>query len=349
MGKKKLKIAFLNIYQGKVERGAENFINELSKRLLGEYEVDLISGRKETSKRWPILWRAFLDRPGMEVFWFTLKNLRKVWKEKYGIVIPINGGWQPALIRIATWLYGGKMVISGHSGIGWDDRNNLWCFPDCFVAITSKAEKWARKANPFVRVEYIPNGVDLDIFRPEGEKLKIGLKRPVVLSVGALTSSKRISLVIEAVSQLKNVSYLVIGGGELRQEIVVLGKRLLGERFELISLKYKDMPKAYRATDILCLVPWEREAFGITYLEAMASGLPVVAPKDEQRKEIVGDGGLLVENPENVSELSETINKALKIKWGEKPRRQAMKFDWDKIASEYERLFEELIRGREGG
>ena len=49
--------------------------------------------------------------------------------EKYDVVVPLNGGWQPALLRIITWVYGGKVVISGQAGMGWDDRNNLWCFP----------------------------------------------------------------------------------------------------------------------------------------------------------------------------------------------------------------------------
>ncbi len=49
------------------------------------------------------------------------------------MVIPVNGGWMPAILRIVTWLYGGKLVISGQSGIGWDDRNNLWCFPDVLL------------------------------------------------------------------------------------------------------------------------------------------------------------------------------------------------------------------------
>ena len=57
--------------------------------------------------------------------------------KKYDIVIPVDGGWEPAFIRIATWIYGGKMVISGQSGKGWDDRNNLWSFPNVFISISS--------------------------------------------------------------------------------------------------------------------------------------------------------------------------------------------------------------------
>jgi len=75
----------------------------------------------------------------------------------------------------------------------------------------------------------------------------------------------------------------------------------------------------------------------------MASGLPVVARDDEQRREIVGDAGVLTKNPENSQELAEALKKALSIKWAEKPRRQAEKFDWEKIARQYEELFRNLM------
>ena len=107
-----MKIAFLNVYQNTVDRGAETFVSELSKRLQKDHDVDILSGRRLLPKRWPILWRFFIDPQGLLIAWFTLKKLSKIWREKYDIIISLNGGWQPAFIRIATWLYGGKMVIA---------------------------------------------------------------------------------------------------------------------------------------------------------------------------------------------------------------------------------------------
>jgi glycosyltransferase involved in cell wall biosynthesis len=338
----RLKIAFVNITQGKVARGGETFVSELSQRLAKSNKVDILSGNRKLPERWPILWRVFLDPQGILVFIFTLKILPKIYKEKYDIVIPLNGGWQGALIRIITWLYGGKMLISGQSGIGWTDRNNLWCFPNCFVAISSKAKKWAKRANPWVKVRYIPNGVDLKKFRPTGEAFKTNLKKPIVICVGALVKSKRIELVIDAVSKIENASLLVVGRGPLKKKILKLGKDLLGDRFQLVAAKHKDMPKYYRAADAFILIPETSEAFGIVYLEAMASGLPVVAPKDEQREEIVADAGELVDEPEDSKEVVIAINEILKRKWGNIPRNQAEKFSWDEIARSYEKLFREM-------
>lgn len=337
-----MKIAFLNIYQNKVERGSETFVKELSKRLSKDNQVDIIDtkvsldwSKKDASLNFAR--RIFVDYWSRKIFEFTFKLIPKIWKEKYDIVFPLNGGWQPAIVRIVTWLYGGKMVISGQSGIGWDDRNNLWCFPNVFVALSSKELSWAKKVMPIAKSLYIPNGVDLKRFYPRGNKLMTKLKKPLVLCVGALTEQKRIDLVIKTVAKLSGVNLLVVGSGKLESELCKLGEELLGERFELISASYKEMPQVYRCADLFTLVSESSEAFGNVFVEAMASNLPVVARDDNQRREIIGNAGLFV-NPENTDDYAKALQKALDVHWGEKPRRQAEKFSWDKIAEEYENL-----------
>lgn len=335
-----MKIAFLNIYQGSVERGAETFVTELSKRLSKDNQVELISGnRLPPERKKNVYWRLYLDSNSLAVAWFTLKSLGKILKNRYDIVIPQNGGWQPAFVRIITWLYGGKMVISGQSGIGWDDRNNLWCFPNAFISLSTKALNWARKAMPLVKSFYIPNGVDLQHFNPMGKKLVTKLKKPVILCVGAFTEQKRIDLVIKAVAKMNDASLLVVGSGGLESSLCKLGEELLGERFELTRAPYEDMPQVYRCANIFTLVSKTSESFGNVFVEAMASGLPVVATNDPIRKEIVDDAGLFV-NPENIEEYAKALETALKTNWDGKPRIQAENFSWDEIAKKYENLFQ---------
>lgn len=336
---KKLKIAFLNTYQ--LERGAETFVSELTKRLVKRHRVKVFAGDEIPSKRWPLLWRAFLDPQGLQIFWFTLKKLPAIWREKFDVVIPINGGWQPALVRIITWVYGGKMIISGQSGIGWDDRNNLWSFPNAFVALSSKAAGWAKRVNPFIKIKYIPNGVDIKKFTPNGPRFKTKLKKPIVLCVGALTQTKRIDLVIKATSKLKDASLLIVGDGELRQEIQKLGEKLLADRFQLTHVPFEEMPEIYRAADVFTLVSEPYYSFEIVLVEAMASGLSVVANDDPIRREIVGEAGILVD-PMNIDSYTKALQKTLEREWGDKPKKQVEKFDWDKIAELYEGLFESI-------
>ncbi len=336
-----MKIAFLNLYQGKVNRGAETFVYELSRRLSKNHKVDVIAGCALPKSRWPILWRIFLDPPGLAVAWFTIINLGKIWKEKYDVVISVNGGWQPGLVRLAIWMYGGKVVISGQSGMGWDDFNNLWNLPNIFVALSPQAKAWSNKVCPFIRTDYIPNGVDTKRFSPQGEVLKTRLEKPIVLCVAALTKAKRIDLLIKAVAEAKNISLLIVGDGELKEEIETFGKKVLKERFLLIKLPFSEMPKAYLSADLFSLPSESYQSFEIVLAEAMASGLAVVANNDPIRKEIVGDAGILV-NPTDSQAYAKALQEALDKKWEDAPRRQAEKFDWDKIAIKYEQLFKSL-------
>ena len=340
-----MKILFLNIYQGQVNRGLETFVKVVSKRLKKSYDVDVIGAKKIPPKRttFPLIWRFFIDRNSLSILWFTVRCIPIIFMKRYDVVIPLNGGWQSALVRLATWLYGGKMVILGQSGMGWDDRNNLWSFPNTFVALSSKGLKWAKKVMPVVNSIYIPNGVDTTKFKPSGKKFDHKLKHPVILCVSALTVTKQVDLTIEAVAKLKNVSLLVVGDGELKEEIKTLGTRLLGNRFKLVKLPYDRMPEVYRTADVFTITSESYYSFEIVLVEAMASGLPVVANDDEIRTEIVGNGGLLVD-PIDTNKYAKTLRKALRNNWGNKPRKQAKKFDWDLITKQYEALFKSLTK-----
>jgi len=106
-----MKIAILNIYQKTATRGAETYIRELAYELSKRNEVEVFSGDWASEERWPVLWRLFLDPKSASIALFTLKLLPTLLKNRFDIVMPTNGGWQPAFVRIATWIYGGKMVI----------------------------------------------------------------------------------------------------------------------------------------------------------------------------------------------------------------------------------------------
>lgn len=310
-----IRIAFLNKYQNKVNRGAETFVAELSKRLSKNNEVDILSDIN------------YLD---------LIKN-------RYDIVVPTNGRAQAFFVRIITWITRSKMVISGQSGAGLDDRLNLYSQPDIFVGLTKHQSNWAKKINPLVKIETIPNGVDLKQFTINNSQFKN--KVNIVLSVGAFTKEKRHDLTINAVSKLNNTKLIIIGsGGDLKDEIYESGIKILGEEcFEILSVNHKEMPKFYKFANVLAFptVPWE--SFGIALVEAMASGLPVVVTNDPIRREIVGNAGILVD-PENIDEYANALQKAMDINWGDKPRKQAEKFSWDKIAKQYEDLFRILIQ-----
>lgn len=309
-----MKIAIINKYQNKVFRGAETFVYELGKRLSKDNKVDIISN----------------------VNYFNL------FKKKYDVIIPTNGRCQVIIVRLISWLTGAKMIVSGQSGMGWDDKVNLYSFPNAFVALSPRALAWAKKVNPFVKCIYIPNGVDLERFKNIDYRLKNNTK--TVLAVGAFTEQKRLNLAIDAVSKLNNVKLVIAGGGgDKRQEIIDYGLKVLGaDRFKAISVPYEKMPEVYRAADVFTLPSRPSESFGNVLTEAMASGIPVVATKDPIRANIVGDAGILVD-PEDTKAYAAGLAEALKKDWGDKPREQAKKFSWDAIAEKYAELTKSLL------
>lgn len=356
-----MKIAFLSFYSGITDRGAENWVYEIASRLRinntvtvfqnnirnpsSSYQIVEVRVKFDPNKPYcfdNILSRFFLSYPALKIGIFTLKVLPRLWKERYDVIIPVNGGWQSLLIRIFTIFSGSKMVIVGHSGIGWDDRFNISLAPDAFVALTEHAARWARKVNRFVRIEHIPNGVDLDKFTPQGKKLSLGFPRPIILCAGALVESKQIALTINAVAKLKDASLLVAGKGPLQRELTESGNALLGSRFKLAYFDYEDMPSVFRAADIFTLASWERESFPLVYLQAMSSNIPVVATNDLIRKEIIGDAGILV-NPLDSDLYAQALERALCKDWKNIPRLRAENYDWNKVTKCYESLLESLV------
>lgn len=317
-----MKIVFLNRYQNKVERGAEIFVKEITLRLSKKYKVDILTGSEADS-------------------------VQKVLEGKYDIVIPINGRFQSLKISLSRMVGGYKLLITGHSGKGWDDIWNIAvCKPDIFVALTDSMAYWAKKWSWGSKVVKIPNGVDINKFNFQGEKINFDLIKPIIISVGALVWYKHHERVIEAVKQLGKGSLLIVGEGEERNNLEKMGRDLLGNRFKIVSFKYEDMPKVYRSCDLFTLPSWDREAFGIAYLEAMASGLSVVAPDDQSRHEIVGNAGVFTDVADP-KKYSEALDECLGKDWDQKSREQAEKFSWEKVAGEYDELFTGLVKSKQ--
>lgn len=313
-----MKIVFLSRYQNQINRGAENFVYELSKRLTLKHKVEILSGTDSDS-------------------------LKKIIEGNYDLVVPINGGMQSLKASLGRFIKPYKVLITGHSGIGRDDIWNIAIAkPDVFIALTEYMKKWAIKWAWGSKVVKINNGVDLDKFKSSRDILNLRLQKPIVLSVGELVWYKNHDKLIKALSKINKGSLLIVGKGEKKEELESLGKQLLGDRFMIANFDYHDMPSVYRSCDLFSLPSWDREAFGIVYLEAMASGLGVVAPNDDSRREIIGEAGLFI-NVNDLDSYAEALDKGLVINWSKKARLQAEKFSWDKIADEYEKVMLSVI------
>lgn len=357
-----MRIAIFSFYNGEVNRGVEVWVRELSVELNKQgHEITVYSNRKDENKNYKnyysgikIDWnkkdstgslsrKLFFDYWSMIIARSTIKLLKKYLSSKYDVVIPTNGGWQVAIIRIVSYLKKEKMVVVGHSGSGWDERNNLWAFPNLFIAISKEAEIWAKRAMPFIKTSVINNGINLDKFTEKGEKIKLELEKPIYLGVGAFEIGKRQELLIMAVSKTAKGSLVLIGDGSRKEELCKLGEAKLGKRIKILKVNHDQIAQYYRAADVFSLPVWEREAFGLVFLEAMACGLPVVTNNDPTRKLIVGEAGIMVD-PTDDDKYADALNLAGKLDWGDKPRRQAEKFKWTIIADKYNKVLNDLIK-----
>lgn len=349
-----MKVAILSFYSGNVYRGVETFVHELANRLVDKNEVIVFqSGPKLPNSKYTVIQIPIkIDMSKKNIYvpyinYFSRKNMEFVMSvlkqipSDVDVIFPTNGQWQSLLCKFWAIKNHKKMIIAGQSGPGIDDRLNLLTFPDYFITLTDFQTAWAKKANPFIKIKKIPNGVDLNKFKLNTKTALFDLPHPVIMCAAAFDFWKRNDLIIKAVSKMENGSLLLVGKGEDQVKLQKLGDQLLPSRFKILSFSHDQMPSVYCDADIFtyATVPWE--SFGIVLIEAMASGLPVVATDDQIRREIIGNAGLFVD-PTNTEEYAKTLEKALSMDWGGLPRRQAEKFSWDKIAEDYGRLFSSL-------
>jgi len=344
--KRKLKIAFLSYYSGLVNRGAETFVHEVANALtnLGHEVIVFQGGGKLKNCVYKTKTIKVKADQGVKstIRRFTFCSLKDMDRD-VDIVYPTNGGWQSVLCRFWTWKNGKRMVISGQSGLGRDDKINLLTFPNCFVALTKNQEKWAKKQNGFVKIKVIPNGVDLRKFDKSIKPINLNLPRPVVLNVSAFVDWKRQELLVRAVAKLGAGSLFLVGSGPEKEKLKKLCEKLMPNRYKITSYPYHKMPAVYPSADVFSFPTVSWESFGIVMLEAMASGLPVVATNDPIRGEIIGKAGILVD-PTNTDAYVQALQRALDKKWDDLPRKQAEKYSWEKISLKYEDLFYLIVK-----
>lgn len=348
-----MNILFLNLYSGGVERGAESFTHELVSRLGDKHQVRLVMGGSDLQPQSQfsgnifskILKRLFLDKPGRQVLFFTLKYVPQILKSDFDVIFPLNGFWQLLIVKLLQPVKRYKIIVTGHSGPGWDERWNLYLKPDYFVATTGPTLDWARKTCPYTKSILIPYAVDVNqyndlsgLFSSEAIESSFNKpQKPVILCPAALVPYKRIDLAIKAVAKLKKGSLLVLGKGELEPKLHSLGKKLLGKRFLLTSAPHQDIAHYYQASNIVTLPSKQQENSPMVFIEALAAGKMVVATDTPRNRWMLEDSGIYI-NPSNTKAYVEALSQALNTK--PDTSKALQKFSWESVLNKYNQIIE---------
>lgn len=180
------------------------------------------------------------------------------------------------------------------------------------VLITINQEDYHRAKSKFhaQSVEYVPGvGIDLEKIQDVNKnkenlrkELKILENNKIIISVGELSYRKNHQIVIKALKNINNVTYLICGQGELKESLQNLAKsegvdlRLLGFRKDVIEL--------VKSSDMF-VFPSLQEGLPVALMEAMACKVPCIASAIRGNEDLLEKENLY--NPYSVEELKSKI------------------------------------------
>jgi glycosyltransferase involved in cell wall biosynthesis len=261
----------------------------------------------------------------------TLHDAVSVWRRAgQQDVIHINSALAPSVtvIRAGLLVLAGRMrgcavIVHAHGGnietwltsrwARWVTRASM-NRASLVVAVWNAGKVALASTLDQQRVRLVVNGVDTTRFRPATTGSH---DPPRVLYVGLLTPRKGVLDLIEASQTIRRAGidhelWLLGGvpdeGPEAAEPVLAAAK---GHAVLLGTRPPEEMPEVYASADVFCLPSWW-EAMPLSVLEAMASGLPVVATEvgDVARIVVHGETGLVVP-PQSPEELAAALRKVV--------------------------------------
>ncbi|WP_441520751.1 glycosyltransferase [Bradyrhizobium sp. 2TAF24] len=198
---------------------------------------------------------------------------------------------------------------------------------------------------PRERVTRIYNPVSVEHALPVSRE-ELAQRPPVVMSVGRLNREKGFAALIAALPLIQSDARLVIYGEGPERDALQATAAELGVADRLHLAGYRDNPWPCYATARCFALASPKEAFGNVVVEALASGLPVIATRSGGPDEILDHGriGALVDNGD-IPALADAINRALADPGDPLPRvAHARTFDVNTAVANYLALFNRMLK-----
>ncbi len=229
----------------------------------------------------------------------------------------------------------------------------VWDRPAVWLAVSEAALSFLRRhIRPEAKARVVPNGVDVEPFRhaapadlPPGRRM---------LFVGRLEPRKGFEVAVQAFGLLApefpELRLIVAGDGPERGAVSRLPPDV-GQRVTMAgSVPHSHLPPYHAASEVFVAPSSGRESFGIVLVEAMASGVPVVASNIAGYREVVRDGvdGLLVP-PNDPDSLAQAVRKvlsdgALAQRLQAAGQARAERFRWEVVTVEIEAAYHDALR-----
>ncbi len=294
-------------------------------------------------------------------------------KRQYDVCHWHNLAWESWGVRVGARAL--PRVFTNHSSgfprrmrSSWRRRfqlPRLLSFADQVIAPSrARASESARIGYAKERIHCIPNGVDIEAFKPgvRDEELlaRIGVRRrdKCIVVPARLEPVKGVDVLIRALPRISRAvpetKILLIGDGSERDSLIALaGKLGVRDRIAFLGNRPREeMPRHLRLGS-LAVLPSRSEGLPLACLEAMATGLPVVASRVGGLPEMIDDleTGRLVD-AEDPAALASTIvellsaGKSVRRGMGRQGRRIAVdRYSWRSLAERTAEVYRRAVRG----
>jgi len=221
------------------------------------------------------------------------------------------------------------------------------------IAVSEPARAFVQRYFPAFPMRVIPNGVDVSVYRPGLAPIRHLRDECLnVLFVGRLEKRKGLGDLLRAYRamsmRIPQTRLIIVGDGPLRGRVesYVARHRLpnvVVAGFVPDSVK----PRYYNSADIFCAPATGAESFGIVLLEALASGLPVVATEVPGYMSVLESGrDSVTVQPKNWRELAASLvilarDAELRRRLSDYAIQKARRYSWELVASEVIEVYQE--------